>query len=167
MVRLHPTDPWDRYAKFHEPGRVFVERTGREDLRSMAEWYPSADEERRYSALLEHADCLVNIGSTASLDAAARGTPVVFVGFDPEAGLPYHRSVRRQFDYDHLRRLMSYRVGRLVTSVDDMMDAVQSTFVSQDDRRATLRNMAASEGFDESGGSAERVAETVARLAHA
>lgn len=71
--------------------------------------------------LLYHSDVVVAFASTLAIDAVVFNKPVIFVGFDSEAGRPYWKSLRRFYDYDHQRSILNTRGIRLAKTPDDLI----------------------------------------------
>ncbi|MEL6805701.1 MAG: hypothetical protein AAFO91_18170, partial [Bacteroidota bacterium] len=61
----------------------------------------------KFNNLLCHADIIMNICSTLSIDASVVGTPAISVNFDdPKLSLSYHEQVGRLYDqFDHYEKL--------------------------------------------------------------
>ncbi len=107
LVRVHQLDAVERYAEVAaRPGVVF-DHAGRPSVGD----YHDRDFDRaaleHLADTLRHADVVINAASSISIDAAAVGTPVVCIDFDAEEGVPYHRSVRRFYDFTHQRPVVA------------------------------------------------------------
>lgn len=101
LVRLHQLDRAERYEAIRGLPGVAVDQAGSD----ATDVFPDRDFSRaqleRLADSLRHADVVLNVASSISIDAAAVGTPVIVVDFDARPGLPYHRSVRRAYDFTH------------------------------------------------------------------
>ncbi|MDP3764359.1 MAG: hypothetical protein Q8Q95_01930 [bacterium] len=86
------------------PGRLVINNPGKGDD------FMSADltgKDAYLADLLYHSDVVVAFASTLAIDATVFNKPVIFVGFDGEAKRPYWKSLRRFYDYDHQRSILS------------------------------------------------------------
>jgi CDP-glycerol glycerophosphotransferase (TagB/SpsB family) len=54
---------------------------------------------------LAHCDVKINTASTTSIEAAIFDKPIINIGFDGAADLPYVLSVRRFYDFEHYRNI--------------------------------------------------------------
>lgn len=107
LVRVHQLDQVQRYDLLRGRPGVALDHAGRPRVGD----YHDRDFDRSASEhladTLRHADVVVNTASTISIDAASVGTPVVCLDFDAEAGLPYHRSVSRFYDFTHQKPIVA------------------------------------------------------------
>lgn len=72
--------------------------------------------------MLFHSDLVVAGPSTMCIDGVLYGKPVILVGFDGHRKLPYYRSVRRYYDYDHWQPLLAARGVRLAGNPDEFAE---------------------------------------------
>lgn len=107
IVRLHPWDPdhYDpslgrgyRWLRFEQP---FERPAPGTDL----ECLPTRQSALHYGAVMVHADLLLNIASTTTLDGIACDVPVINIAFDP-VEMPEARSVRRFLSYTHYAAIL-------------------------------------------------------------
>ena len=165
VIRMHP---WDRNSN-HEKlvaryPRVYLERPfGVPDSTSVYECIPSQDEVLHYGALVTHADVLINIGSTTSLDAIASDTPVVNIAFDIEKTAP-ELSTARFYDYTHYKPIVESRAVRVVDSREMFFD-VMNAYLADRGIDRDLRARASREFLTFADGeSASRVATAITSL---
>lgn len=107
LVRLHQLDRRDRYGDLEGRPGVVVEEAGRAGPLGFADRDFDRAQLERLADTLRHADVVLNFASSISVDSAAVGTPVVVVDFDAAEGVPYHRSGRRFYDFDHQRPVVT------------------------------------------------------------
>ena len=92
LVRVHPRDAIERYAKFEGLAGVIIEKPFKQTVRSgdgMAVDM-TADAQRHLANTMRHSDVVVQVASTIAIEAAIFDTPVVNVSFDG----PERRAVR-------------------------------------------------------------------------
>lgn len=81
--------------------------------------------------LLYYSDVVVAFASTLAIDAIVFNKPVVFIGFDIEPGRPYHRSLRRFYDYDHQRSILSTGGVKLANTPSELVEYVKKYLANQ------------------------------------
>jgi CDP-glycerol glycerophosphotransferase (TagB/SpsB family) len=165
VIRMHPWDRESNYAdcvrKFQQ---VYLQRPfGVPDPASVYECIPARNEVLHYGALMTHADVVVNIGSTTSLDAIAADTPVVNISFDIEETTP-ELSAARFYDYSHYKPILESRAVRLADTRESFFAAMNAYL---DDRSldSSFRAKARRDFLTfEDGRNAERVAQAIGSL---
>ena len=124
LVRLHQLDQPDRYAFLSGRPGLRVDTAGRKAMGRYRDRDFDHAESKRLADTLAYSDVVLNAASSISIDAAAVDTPVVGIAFDAKPGVPYHRSLRRYFDFTHQQNVVTSGGVRLVDSLDEMVDAV-------------------------------------------
>jgi hypothetical protein len=127
VVRLHP---WDLNSDHGDLVKgysdVHLERPfGVPDAASVYECIPSRDEVLHYGALMTHADVLINIASTTTLDAIAADTPVVSIAFDMEPVVP-ELATERLYELSHCKPIVESGAVRLARDPEAFCAAVNS-----------------------------------------
>lgn len=165
VVRMHP---WDRDSNHetivHRYDRAYIERPfGVPDPRSVYECIPSQEEVIHYGALMTHADVVVNIGSTTSLDAIAADTPVVNIAFDISETDPA-LSAARFYDYSHYKPIVDSGAVRLTWDRSQFFREVNA-FLENPSIDADKRSVARRDFLTYTDGcSASRVAQAIVGL---
>lgn len=127
LIRPHPLfDSGEEAKVFASFGvRVRVQTTGDQNL-------PTARRAQRTEDIADwvntfrHADAVVNLSSTATVDAAICGKPVVNLDFDPEPGRPNAELVHDvNHVWTHFKPIAESGGVRLVRSVDEMVMAIR------------------------------------------
>lgn len=127
LVRPHPVfDNGDEVRAFHRFGeRVRVQRTGLVGL-------PTAGRSQSPGEIVDwvntfyHADVVVNLSSTATVDAAICNRPVVNLDYDPEPGQPNAGLVNDvNHLWTHFKPIAESGGVRLVHSLDEMVAAIR------------------------------------------
>lgn len=70
---------------------------------------------------LRHADVVLSVDSTLTLDAAALGRPSILIGYDGDRKLPYKRSIAYIYERDHYRNVMRTGAAPLARSHEDLV----------------------------------------------
>lgn len=127
LVRPHPVfDNGAEMRAFQRFGeRVRVQRTGSAGL-------PTAGRSQNLTEISDwvntfyHADVVVNLSSTATVDAALCNRPVVNLDYDPEPGQPNAELVNDvNHLWTHFKPIAESGGVRLVRSLDEMVDAIR------------------------------------------
>jgi hypothetical protein len=100
LVRPHPQfdDGKEAGAMRALGGPIHVQRTG-EAGKKVAERFQDEEQIREWVNTFRHADVVVNLSSTVSVDAAILDKPVVNLDYDPEPGAPNQALIK---DVNHL-----------------------------------------------------------------
>lgn len=126
LIRPHPIHDnaalcraFDKYApsvrlqQTHNAGKAVAERT--QDERQIREWINT----------FRHADVLVNLASTVTVDAAIFDTPVVNVDFDPQPGQADQKLIKDiNHRWNHFKPVAESGGVRLVGNYDELTAAV-------------------------------------------
>jgi hypothetical protein len=168
LVRVHPRDTLERYARWARTPGVTVEKPmARVELARTSDTFdavaPTADQRRHLAATLAHSDVIVNFASTTALEAFVFDTPVVNIGFDPEPGRPLALSIRRYFSYEHYRPLPASGAVRVAHSPASLLEEVRAYLGDPSRDRDARRDMLERLLPRRDGCSAERVAALVQR----
>jgi hypothetical protein len=114
LIRLHPFSKQEDQACFEGLSRCHVFVPGRQD-RYVERVMDNADE-RHLAQQIGLSECVVSMASTMSIDTMCLGKPIINIAFDPVPGLPFIRSIRRFYDYNHFSDLV--RIARLPLARD-------------------------------------------------
>jgi hypothetical protein len=146
VVRVHPNylrpgeQPVDGFLAI--AGRHRHVRVDLPDVRSERLRIDRSEEDgRRMSALFKHADVLVNVFSTTTLEAFIAGTPVVLVSEhvgDSTAGKGWE-------DFDHLRALARHDAAERADSLDELIVKVRDALADPQAHAAARRRVAEEE----------------------
>ena len=126
LVRPHPIHDnaalsrvFDTYAphirlqRTHNAGKAVAERT--QDERQIREWINT----------FRHADVLVNLASTVTVDAAIFDCPVVNLDFDPQPGQADQKLIKDiNHRWNHFKPVAESGGVRLVNNYDELTNAV-------------------------------------------
>jgi hypothetical protein len=144
--------------------RVVVQQTGKagaavnarsQDENQITEWVNS----------FRHADVVVNLSSTAAVDAAIFDRPVVNLDFDPEPGQPNQALVKDiNHNWTHFKPVAESGGLWLVDNLKEMVDAVQAYLKNPELHREGRRWIAEYVCEHLDGLSGERMAQAVIRF---
>ncbi len=108
-----PYEPMTKLQMTPNAGKFIHERSL--DEKQMVEWINT----------FKHADVVVNLASTVTIDAAIFDTPVVNLDFDPQPGQPDQQLVKEiNHEWTHFKPVAESGGVHLVNDFDEMVDAV-------------------------------------------
>jgi len=123
LVRLHPKALIKEYEILKDLDNVFIELPG--EKKSFQDRVFSSDDELHYMKTLYFSDLLINMGSTASIDAAIFDIPIICIGFDIRGYRPLKHSMRKLYLFDHYAKLLSCGGIFLSNSKKELIDHIQ------------------------------------------
>ena len=126
LVRLHPRDEMSAYQEFeHVPG-VILEKPFRDTVK-VADGLAidvMPEHQKHLGDTLCHADAVVNVASTISIESCIFDTPVVNISFDGEQESPYVKSARRYYSFTHYVNVTNRGAVRVADSAPEMVEMV-------------------------------------------
>jgi hypothetical protein len=125
LVRLHPKDRRKRYAAFEGMPLLTLQRPGRAAATADG-WNPTLEDMYGLAELMCYSDVVINVASTITIDAAAFDTPVVNVAFDGDRTVPYRKSCKRYYDYEHYRNIVKTKGIRIADSRQEMISHINA-----------------------------------------
>ena len=138
VVRVHQLDSVERYTELDGRPGVVIDHAGKPQVGAYHDRDFDAAALQHLADTLHHADVVVNVASSISIDAAALGSPVVCVDFDAEDGVPYHRSVSRFYDFTHQQPVIRSGGVCRARTPEELVDAVRA-YLADPDLHATGR----------------------------
>ncbi|HUQ88873.1 MAG TPA: CDP-glycerol glycerophosphotransferase family protein [Vicinamibacterales bacterium] len=126
LVRLHPRDEFDAYKEFANTPHVIIEKPFRDTVK-VADGLAidvMPENQKHLGDTLHHADVVVNVASTISIEACIFDTPVVNINFDGRDVSPYVKSARRYYSFTHYVNITSRGAVRVATSPEELVREV-------------------------------------------
>ena len=126
LVRLHPRDEVDAYQEFANTPHLIIEKPFRDSVK-VADGLAidvMPEHQKHLGDTLCHADVVVNVASTISIEACIFDTPVVNINFDGPDDSPYVKSARRYYSFTHYVNITSRGAVRVATSPEEMVREV-------------------------------------------
>jgi CDP-glycerol glycerophosphotransferase (TagB/SpsB family) len=123
LVRLHPRDEVDAYKEFANTPHVIIEKPFRDTVK-VADGLAidvMPEHQKHLGDTLRHADVVVNVASTISIEACIFDTPVVNINFDGPDDSPYVKSARRYYSFTHYVNITSRGAVRVATSPGELV----------------------------------------------
>lgn len=127
LVRLHPGDSGNRFQDWSADGAVRLRVPGESGGGRLSAFCPTPEDDRELVSSVAHANVVVNMASTITLEAALLDRPVVNVAYDPRPGEEHQRVVRRYYEvYDHFRTVVESRAVRLARSDEELLAHIRT-----------------------------------------
>ncbi|HEX5715280.1 MAG TPA: hypothetical protein VF179_03925, partial [Thermoanaerobaculia bacterium] len=95
LIRLHPGDAGGRFLDLPRSKSVRLHVPGAPGSGRLAAYCPTPEDNRELVSSVAHADVVVNLASTITLEAALLDRPVVNLAYDPRPGEDLQRLARR------------------------------------------------------------------------
>ncbi|MDP1571551.1 MAG: hypothetical protein Q8L86_16275 [Vicinamibacterales bacterium] len=163
LVRLHPRDEVEAYREFEGTPHVIVEKPFRDTV-AVADGLAvdvMPEHQRHLGDTLHHADVVVNVASTISIEACIFDTPVVNIGFDGPEPSPYVRSATRYYAFTHYVNITAREAVRVAWTPEEMVALVRRYLDDPSLDRAGRRQVVLDQCQFTDGQSAARVAAAV------
>ena len=77
-----------------------------------------------YQTTLKNALCVINSGSTASVEALLLNTPVILASFDMPQKYPFWNSARRLINFPHIQKLLISSGIHVAHSINEMLGLI-------------------------------------------
>jgi hypothetical protein len=124
LVRLHPKDDPSVYKKFENKPDLVLQMPGRKG-KTDDSWNPSRADMLDLAETLAHSDVQVNIASTITIEAACFDIPIVNVAFDGYQQLPYEKSCRRIYDFNHYKKIVATGGAPITQDLESTIAQIQ------------------------------------------
>jgi hypothetical protein len=123
IIRLHHTEPKERYAEFMKMPHVVVQPAIRLDPVSIVERNFVGDT-KDLLRVIQVSDVLINMSSTISLEACFLDTPVINIGFDGETPRPAYESAGFFLRNEHYAKFLEHKGSRPVFTFSELHSAI-------------------------------------------
>ncbi len=130
LVRLHPTDSGARFTALAARDNVIVDvpGTGHDGRAPGIDGFcPGSAETQHGIASVVHADVVINIASTISLEAAIADRPTINVAYDLAPGAPDVRRIKTYYQYEHYQPVVASKAIPLVDSPASLIEAIDDS----------------------------------------
>jgi CDP-glycerol glycerophosphotransferase (TagB/SpsB family) len=163
LVRLHPRDEVDAYKEFAHTPHVIIEKPFRDTVK-VADGLAidvMPENQKHLGDTLCHADVVVNVASTITIEACIFDTPVVNINFDGPDASPYVKSARRYYSFTHYVNITSRGAVRVATSAEELVREVAAYLADPSRDSAGRKQVVLDQCQFTDGRSAERVVRLV------
>ncbi|RMH18953.1 MAG: hypothetical protein D6696_11920 [Acidobacteria bacterium] len=161
LVRLHPADPGTRFEGLDLGPEVRLQAPGT-GAGALHRFCPTAEENRRLVSTIRHADVVVNLASTITLEAAICDRPTINVAYDLGPEPRWGRIIERYYDtFDHYRTVVDLGAVRLARSPRALVAALQHYLAHPESERAARRRLVELWCGEVDGGAGRRLARAI------
>lgn len=163
LVRLHPRDEVEAYREFEQVPHVIIEKPFRDTVK-VADGLAidvMPEHQKHLGDTLCHADVVVNVASTISVEACIFDTPVVNICFDGPEPSPYVQSATRYYSFTHYVNITKRNAVRVAASPEELASAVAAYLADPSLDAAGRKQVVLDQCQFTDGRSAERVVNLV------
>lgn len=125
VLRLHPMDKYERWdALLAKHSNIFLSIPWTHDNPETIYWgEPTVEDLAVFSNTLRHAEVMLNIASTVSIDAAITDTPTICIGYHPanEKESTFYHDVHYS---KHYKPIMELGSSPLVVSIEELIEKI-------------------------------------------
>jgi hypothetical protein len=140
ILRLHPADSGERLGAEDFGSSVCVQVPGAKGKGRLNSFYPSMTENREFVSSIRHADVVINLASTITIDASICDRPVISVAFDPNPSRHQNRIEDYHTEYEHYQTVLQCGAVRIARSYEQLIEQVETYLVNPDlDREGRRR----------------------------
>jgi len=165
LVRLHPRDNLQKYARYAGMPHVIIEKPFRETAKSGDGHGVDimAENTRHLADTMCHSDVVINVASTIAIEASIFDTPVVNIAFDEDdaEARPFLESPLRYYSYTHYQQIVRAGAVRIAKSAGELFDLVNGYLADRSRDAAGRRRVVTEQCEFTDGRSAERVARLI------
>jgi hypothetical protein len=144
LIRSHPgTDmQWVRKKFGSIPDVIFDQATVAYSANPFTTGWKADDEDKGHLAeILRYSDVVINVASTMSIDTAIFDKPIICVAFDGKNDFPYHKSIRKHYDFTHYKPIVESDGVSMVRSADELINAINAYLLNPSMRREGRRKI--------------------------
>ncbi len=163
LVRTHPQDHPAVYARLEGRPRVGLFASGaagEAGERRLGYWIPRPDEGALLAEQIHHADAVVTVASTITLEGLRLGRPVINIAFDV-APDRFPVSMSRYYETEHYRVVTASGAVEIVRSREELARALRGIDTWWPDRRRNAESLNRQIDPFEDGRATERLAQDI------
>ncbi len=173
LARFHPKYPDAaegmklKHFVFNRPGTHLSDKkefTIDAGVSNSFSWTFTGSDIRHLADTMKYSDIVINTESTLTLDAAANDTPVVLIGYDGTAKLPYWDSVARIYEREHYTHVTDTGSAPLTKSDDELEEAIKTFLTNPEYKRAEREHLKKDMLYKIDGKAAERASGAILEM---
>lgn len=124
----------------------------------------SAEDDVHLADTLFYSSLVVAGPSTMCIDSAVFDKPIVLYSFDGLENKPYFKSIRRYYDYDHFKPVISSGGVKLALSKEDLIEAIKLYLDNPNLDKENRKKLVKLECFKIDGKSTQRLTEVILKM---
>lgn len=126
IIRVHPADDGSRLKDHPFDSSVKIQIPGKAGGGDIFSFHPSTEDNREFVNSIRHADVVVNLASTITLDASFCDRPVITVAFDPIPDQRYQAAINDYHTrYEHYQTAIQRRAVRIAHSHQELLSLIR------------------------------------------
>lgn len=160
LIRSHPgTDMTLIREMFgNTPGVIFDEATVAYAANAFSSgWRPNDEDKGHLAEILRYSDVVINVASTMSIDTAIFDKPIICVAFDGNKDFPYHRSLRKHYDFTHYKAIVESGGVSIVQSKGELISTINEYLMNPSIKSGGRRKIVQQLCGTLDGGAGERI----------
>jgi CDP-Glycerol:Poly(glycerophosphate) glycerophosphotransferase len=127
ILRLHPADSGERFMDCDFGDSVRLQIPGGRGRGRLGSFCPTMAENQELVNSIFHADVVVNLASTITIDAALCDRPVISIAFDPDPEARYQQWIDRYHnEYEHYQTVLQCGAARVAHSQPELLELLQT-----------------------------------------
>jgi CDP-glycerol glycerophosphotransferase (TagB/SpsB family) len=123
LIRLHPQANPDHYKHLIEKENVVVHVPGQKS--EFQDRLFSLEDDLDFASTMFHADVMINMASTVTIDAAVFDTPIICECIDLFGKRDIKNSIYRFYAFDHFSKLSENNGFELVRTLESLDDQIK------------------------------------------
>ena len=147
-----------------ESENFVLDRSDKQDANLSDHWDPSEHHLRHLTNSLHHADVVINIASTITLDAIACGSPVINIKFDVHNNLGPHDTALRLFKSEYIRAIERSKGSWIVKSSEEFIEVLNDISAGSKKETAQIKEFERYFLHKLDGKSSKRLSDTLLRI---
>jgi len=143
LLRVHPRRSLSDFKDLFDKPDVLIQTPGKESKEFKDSGYVWNSDFTDYSTLsntLYHADVMINVASTITIESCLFDTPVVNIGFDANLDPDFNRSVKRHFQYSHYLDIVKSNGVKIADSEHELGEFI-NRYLNDPTLESTGRNL--------------------------
>ena len=160
LLRVHPRRNLSDFQDILNEPDVILQTPGRQSDEFQDSgyiWESTSNDSIVLSNTLNHADVMINVASTITIESCIFNTPVVNIGFDAGLKLDFNRSVVRHFQYSHYLDIINSGGVKIAKSQDDLFNFINRYLNNPDSESEGRKKIVDNQCYYNDGKSSDRL----------
>lgn len=154
----------DKFKVVDGMSDVAIDRMNEPSLCFKDAWDYSDEFTRRFVNTLRHADVLLNMASTLTLDAVYFDVPIINTAIDGERKVPYRESIERWYETDYYKKILSFNATTFVRTKEELLAAISKYLGDRTFKAGERKALCRAFAYSMDGQASRRFAEVVTRI---
>lgn len=155
LVRLHPQANPNDYSYLKKINNVKLHIPGSNS--SFQDRLFTSNDDMQYAESLKHSSIMINLASTATIDAAVFDLPTICINFDFRGERPFKYSVKRLYYFDHYAKLKINNGFELADSKENLLTLIAENLQNPSKLKIGRQSIVSQQCYFTDGKSGERI----------